>query len=260
MRISSFKRLLEFDSVSRYAPPSLVLREIAWRYYWSGEPEVRLLKKLVRPHSNSVDVGVAVGNYTYHLSRLSAQVYAFEPNPTWVNWLRRCTPRNVTVLDVALSNCAGAAILSVPRLDGKTPCRSAATIGDNFEAKSCERITVQKRMLDEYELDNVGFIKIDVEGQEMAVLNGAQRTLERSRPVLLVEVVARLSRMDLRSELAMIEQFGYEGFFLFGGRLRSVAELNPERHQPNVSFDDSGAEYIANFIFKPRESRDSLEG
>ena len=62
---------LAFENISGYLPPSLVLREIAWRYYWSGEAEVRLLRKLVRQDCNVVDVGAASGNYTYHLSRLS---------------------------------------------------------------------------------------------------------------------------------------------------------------------------------------------
>jgi FkbM family methyltransferase len=163
----SLKRIFEFENISQYAPASLVLREIAWRWYWSGEAEVRLLRKLVRPGSNSVDVGVAVGNYTYHLSRVSSHVYAFEPNPFWVRWLRRSAPRNVTIFDVALSDAPGMATLSIPRPDGTTTCREAATIGDNFEADGCERIDVQKRTLDEYELQNLGFIKIDVEGQEL---------------------------------------------------------------------------------------------
>ena len=175
------------------------------------------------------------------------------PNPAWVRWLRRCSPRNVTIFDVALADSHGAATLSIP-LDRDGISLEGATIGDNFPPESCERIAVQQRTLDEYELENVGFIKIDVEGKEMAVLRGAQNTLERSRPVLLVEVIAGLNRMSLRAALIEIEQLGYEGTFLHEGRLRPLADLNPEIHQPDVHFLDRSRDYVANFIFTPRET------
>jgi FkbM family methyltransferase len=243
--------IFAFENISRYLPPSLVLREIAWRYYWHGEAEVRLLRQLVRPNCNVVDVGAASGNYTYHLSRLSPRVYAFEPNPVWVRWLRRCSPRNVTIFDVALADSSGNATLSIPQ-DRDGISLEAATLGDNFPPESCERIPVQQRTLDEYNLDNVGFIKIDVEGHEMAVLRGAQRTLERSRPVLLVEVIAKFCRLNLSTALNEIEQLGYEGSFLLEGRLQPSASINPEKHQPDVHFLDRTSGYVSNFIFMPR--------
>jgi hypothetical protein len=146
---------------------------------------------------------------------------------------------------------SGVATLSIPRLDGTIPCREAATIGNNFEADRCERIDVPRRTLDEYRLQNVSFIKIDVEGQEMNVLAGAAHTLERCRPTLLIEVLAILSRTDIRTELAAIENLGYRGSFLQHGQLHPICEFEPAKHQPDVGFDERDAEYVANFIFMP---------
>ena len=50
-------------------------------------------------------------------------------------------------------------------------------------------VNVRKLALDEYDLPRVDLIKIDVEGMEMEVLQGAARSIERSRPVMLIEKI-----------------------------------------------------------------------
>lgn len=48
-------------------------------------------------------------------------------------------------------------------------------------------MTVETRTLDSYELNNVRFIKMDVEGHEVAVLRGAAETIQRNHPLLIIE-------------------------------------------------------------------------
>src|SRR5437868_5966109 len=50
-----------------------------------------------------------------------------------------------------------------------------------------DELEIEVRTLDQFDLRNVGFVKIDVEGHELAVLEGAARTLARERPNLLIE-------------------------------------------------------------------------
>ena len=54
-----------------------------------------------------------------------------------------------------------------------------------------ETIRVPLRTLDSYNLSNIGFIKIDVEGHELDVLRGAEVTLRRDQPNLLIEIENR---------------------------------------------------------------------
>jgi hypothetical protein len=52
-----------------------------------------------------------------------------------------------------------------------------------------EPLAFEMRTLDSFELDNVGFIKIDVEGAQLLVLMGAEETIKRNKPVMLVEIL-----------------------------------------------------------------------
>ena len=60
-----------------------------------------------------------------------------------------------------------------------------------------ETVKVPMRTLDSYQLSNVGFIKIDVEGHEEAVLHGSSETLRREMPNLMIEIEDRTSRAGI---------------------------------------------------------------
>jgi hypothetical protein len=65
------------------------------------------------------------------------------------------------------------------------------------------------------------FLKIDVEGHELAVLEGAQRTLAATRPAILVECEARhRPDGDVRLVFELFQSLGYDGFWSLGDHLR----------------------------------------
>jgi FkbM family methyltransferase len=255
------RQVLGYASLKDRVPAPLLIREMAWRYWMNGEREIRLLRQLIKPGSNSVDVGAASGLYSYHMSRFSRFVFAFEPNPQWTRWLFRAVPRNVSVFDVALSNNSGTAVLSIPppslqSLEGDLTlrCLEAASIEKQFEGVPCDRLIVPIRRLDDYKLQNVSFIKIDVEGHEIPVLEGAEGTLSECRPTLLVEIDYEHIRKDIREEFAKIEAKHYEGWFYLDGKLRRLGEFNARHHQPRVAFDSQPASFVNNFIFITSET------
>ncbi len=258
--MKSFRELLGYRSLKRVLPGPLVLREMAWRYWMYGEREVRILKRLVRPGSGTIDVGAASGMYSYHLSRHSKEVFAYEPNPEWTEWLRSAVPGNVSVFDVALSNRPGSAILSIPPPTRDDPagdftlrCAEAGSIERAFSGVPCDRIEVKTACLDEYRLTNISFMKIDVEGHELAVLDGADETLRANRPVLLVEIEQRHIKRDIYDEFAAIELRDYKGMFFLNGRLNSLEQFRREVHQPGGDRLDAPETYVINFVFVPSE-------
>jgi len=232
---------------------TLIPAPVLWRYravkgLMRGEPELRLLRYLVNPAKTSVDAGANKGVYTYFLAGLSRHVYAYEPNPKIFGLLRRSVRRsNVTLRPIALSDVTGEDRLIVPRRKGGYSNQLATLRKDKFEGEILE-LPVETRRLDDEEVGEVGFIKIDVEGFERNVLTGAARTLEKMRPILLVEIEEAHTKEPIEETLGFVCGLGYEGLFLLRNRLHRLAQFDPLRHHRKPGPDG----YVYNFIFLPR--------
>ena len=239
-------------------PPSWTWRAMAWTSYAAAKPELRVMKRFVSRDRDSIDVGANVGVHTYFLARWSRHVHAFEPNPRLVDYLRKAAPSNVSVSATALSDVVGVTRLSIPRLHGveADPYASleprVASLRASEFGEATDAIDVATAPLDSLQMPRVGFIKIDVEGHELAVLRGAHETLERDRPTLLVELDQRYLERPLERVIHEISLLGYDGFFLFERDLRPVAELSVERHQTQPLADPAAGPFVENFLFRPR--------
>jgi len=97
-------------------------------------------------------------------------------------------------------------------------------------------------------------VKCDVEGLELEVLRGAERTLRAARPTLLVEIEQRHQAAPIDATFAYLRELGYEGWF-FGPRgLAPLAEFDVERDQlahlrPGVAEYGMPHGYVADFLF-----------
>ena len=78
------------------------------------EPELFFIRRYLRRDALAVDVGANVGLYTRVMARHAKAVLAFEPHPDCARHLRRTSPLNATVIEYALSEHAGGAILRAP--------------------------------------------------------------------------------------------------------------------------------------------------
>jgi FkbM family methyltransferase len=132
------------------------------------------LRSLVHPFKGElfVDVGAHVGTWALRATRSFWKVIAFEPNPT-ANKILRTNVRlnklaNIMVIEAAISDTTG----------------EMPVIGESQNGKKMEfRIPV--RTLDSFNL-KPSLIKIDTEGNELPVLQGAPETL-RQKPQLVIE-------------------------------------------------------------------------
>ena len=239
----------------RYAitPQRLYAMYRAYRYSNKTEPELHILPYLVDPEFASVDAGANRGSYTYFLSRLTKHVYAYEPNPSMRKILRRASGENVTVSDVALSDKSGQAEFAVPKMQ-----RSYGNNAGSLEVGqlSCNheeliRFTVPTRRLDDENLSQVGFIKIDVEGHERQVLLGAQQLISRDRPVLLMEIIDSLIEGEAIESIRFVEQLGYQCFVLVDRRLIDYSMLASHK-DPGSGWDRRRPHHRSNnYIFLP---------
>lgn len=178
------------DTLERVVPPRLSTAALAVAKRAAGEVELARLPEWVPPGRPAMDVGASRGVYTWFLRRLAPEVHAVEPNPRLAARLVRAFP-DVRVHAVALSDREGTARLRVPRL-GRTPAEGWATLEARADfpglgRAEVEEIEVPVTTLDRLALADVGFLKIDVEGHEAALLHGGMETLRRCRPVILLE-------------------------------------------------------------------------
>ena len=148
------------------------------------------IRTTVSEEMTVVDVGAHVGYYTLLASMgvgRRGRVYAFEPNPKTFDTLLRnldqnaCT--NVTALPYAVSNYDGEVSLYVHR----SSCMHSLHPQD----PTLPAISVRSLRLDSYFAScgwpKIDFIKMDIEGGESAALEGAEATIRRSKPALVVE-------------------------------------------------------------------------
>lgn len=237
------------------------LKFLKYKYGRKGEPELRLVRHFVRTDGVAVDVGCAVGIYSAELARRVRRVIAFEGNPAVADFARRVAAKNVEVVNVALSAREGSAILRIPLNRKGHTVDDLATIADTraLEGPTVD-VEVPTRTLDSFGIAECGLIKIDVEGHEEAVLEGARGLIEAQRPVLMIEFDERFNPGGLARVAQWLATLAYRGYFLSGGRLRPLATFNAAVHQDFAAAEGAkregrAVEVVNNFIFIPEARR-----
>jgi len=173
-----------------------------------GNPyEARLLEHIYKQEFDglALDVGAHVGNHTLWLAAVCGlDVVAFEPGKS-VKQLRLNVELNglqdrVSVHRVALGEAAG-----VGRLVGKGQVETEAWHSMTQEIELGKGEVVVKA-LDEFELNSVAVMKVDVEGMEANVLRGGLATIERCRPAIYAETWGKEYTTAVRE---VLEPLGY---------------------------------------------------
>jgi FkbM family methyltransferase len=201
------------------------------------DTEAEFVANLLQPGMTVLDIGAHHGLYALLASRKvgrAGRVIAFEPSSRERKRLRRHLQvnrcGNVEVESCALGDAAGEANLFL--VEGRedwcnslrAPQIDADTVSVRVEVERLDDVLAKRG------IRRVDFLKLDVEGAELSVLRGAQRTLAESRPVILAEV------QDLRTQawgyaaqeiIDCLAQAGYSWYALTanGNLLRVCTEL-----------------------------------
>ncbi|MBP2293693.1 FkbM family methyltransferase [Azospirillum rugosum] len=194
---------------------------------WS-EPELRELQQFVRPGAVFIDAGANIGLYTLKAARLAGPegtVVAVEPGRTAADRLAANVALNrfakVHLVRKALSDRNGTAVLHHVVAGGDL--QAFSLLGDSATREGEEVATVTlDSLVEELKLPRIDCIKMDVEGAEPMVVEGARRSLERWHPTILFEVnSAILHRRGERTDACWdrLEELGYRFWRLQDGRL-----------------------------------------
>ena len=200
-----------------------------------------MIAQLVPPNAIVFDVGAHAGQYTKLFARAAAhgKVYAFEPASyarsilRTVVWVRGLS--NVAVVPIALGSDARLDTLTIPLKRGGSFGFGLSHLGKPSArwAKVSQEIVAIATIdgiVDALRLDRLDFVKADIEGWELRLLHGAERTLDRFRPRLLLELAgAALARAGDRLDdaFAFLTTRGYRAFH-FGPEARLAPVARPE--------------------------------
>lgn len=190
VRLDAFEGVFEVDVRSH-----LLRRILMWKAY---EPELAaLVRRHLDPQRDALDVGANVGFYTVLMARLVApprRVLAVEPAPLPQGYLQRNLRRNGCEEQVEVFHGLATAEVGTYRLHVVPGLEEYASLGTPHRAvqhHDRHSVEVPGRTLDQLVAEGgyePGFVKIDTEGAERAVLSGASETLRRFRPVILSEL------------------------------------------------------------------------
>jgi FkbM family methyltransferase len=233
-------------------PAPVLYRAAAYGFRARKEQRILLLDDLVPSGGTAVDAGAWWGPWTYWLSRRADRVWSFEPNPEMAANLRRVVGRNVSVEEVALSDHEGDATLHVPT--GRGP-DALGTLHAEHGAPGSQPVPVHTSTLDQFELDDVRFVKIDVENHEEQMLRGAAGTLDHFHPNLLVEIEQRYYDTPIAAVFGWLAEHGYKGWLRRDGAWDSIDSFDVDRDQLDHVEHVHRPEYINNFVFMTPDRR-----
>ncbi|MGB0391640.1 MAG: FkbM family methyltransferase [Salibacteraceae bacterium] len=200
------------------------------------EKEMVLLPEFIKEGDHVLDLGA---NYAYYIERMSrlvgvnGRVFGFEPIPFTFEVcalvVKKLGLKNIDIFPFASGNANETLEFRVPKLDfgGISAGQSHLSKRNNeMEGKEnyysfndeelvkCQAVTIDDYLLSK--LKNLSFVKIDIEGAEYFALQGMKKTIEKFKPVILVEIQPFFLKGMGVDEATLVEllkkDFGYQIF------------------------------------------------
>jgi FkbM family methyltransferase len=199
-----FRRRLpsEFGGTPLYVSPDAQLKYLRFGRGAFDADLLRVASEEIEPKSTIWDIGANVGVFAFAAASRAlpgGYVLAIEPDDWLANIIRRSAalPENsrlaVQVLAAAISDKVGTKTLLIAQRGRAS--NALQGVGRNQMGGVRDRVTVQTctldHLLESYPMPD--FLKVDVEGAEYQVLQGANRMLSEVRPKIYVEVGSELS-------------------------------------------------------------------
>lgn len=180
---------------------------------WEGDT-LNLIRNHVKPGSVALDIGSHIGVHTITMAKAvgpTGKVYAFEPQPKIFRELyfnmKINQINNVFMYWAALSNERGVMDL--------TPLKPGNEGGTSLIHREKTVNKVPTIILDDLNLNNISFIKMDVEEMENMVIDSARETILRNKPIMIIEILGNYDynipkyKNELDYTIKKIQDLGY---------------------------------------------------
>jgi len=202
------------------------------------------LRELCPNPRKIIDIGMNIGMNTWEYATFGQEVIGFEPVPTtyqvaldnialninhqdsnlgwWKlpdgTWASLLPTAKITTHNVALGPTAGTVEMHIKKNDGhnrvsndgySTVTGKAVKVNTGYQ-----RVSVPQLTLDSYNYTDVDIIKIDVEGYELQVLDGATQTIANNRPIVQIECVETQPRAFGRTIQDLMDYFNSRNYVI----------------------------------------------
>lgn len=196
-----------------------------------------------------LDIGANIGNHAAAFSKIFNKVIAFEPNPIVFHVLQaNSVGRSILPVNIGLSSQSGQ--LFFEQEFGNLGASRIVPVPTSTSIK-IKVNTLDEEIL-EHRIEDVSFVKIDVEGHELEVLQGARGVLASQKPVLAMEALYRDDAVTGEKVEVLLRSFGYKFFYKMASNSRLVRFLEGR----NVDLNRS----VLRFFVSQRQRNDmSLE-
>lgn len=225
-------------------------KAVARQYHGAAES---FLRPLIPADGVVIDVGAHSGQFAKLFAALAPQghVYAFEPSPYALSilkpTLRYKNLRNITLVEAGLSSKEGQETLHIPIKKRGTLGFGLAHLGADESGRAVQSYTINLITLDQFarahNLTRLDFLKADIEGWELELLKGAEETIKRLRPAMLLEItphqIARAGAVPA-DIFDFLKPLGYTAYF--------TDEHAGYQVWPAPAFDRTG-----DYVFVPNE-------
>lgn len=194
----------------------------------------RCVKQLLHKGDVAIDIGANIGYFTLLFSEIvgkDGRVYAFEPDPQNIPWLKRNVLKNqannVLIEPKAVGHNEGCGLL----YQDLTTTRTSSLLQESWspDGKKRNAVEVQIVTLDGFcsNVDQVDMVKIDTEGFEKDVVDGGKQFFSELKPIVLIEI----SELHRKYIFDFFDQLNYQAFSPVSSR-----KLEPEECLHNVLF------------------------
>ena len=183
------------------------------------EDEIHFLRRALQPGQQAIDIGANYGVYTLSIAKTvgpTGAVWAFEPTSSTAAFLAQGIAANhftqVVLEPSALSSKCGTAQLTI---NSSPELNALARAEEPGNASETVRVVTLDDCLERYGWENIDFVKIDAEGEEANIIDGGQRFLANSSPLILYEVKAASTlHLDLVGRFSAL---GFDSYRLVPG-------------------------------------------
>lgn len=228
------------------------------------ENELLLIPYLLESGKGFIDVGANLGQYLCQAEKLTQveNIFAFEPHPALNKRLSKLF-KGIHLSQNALSNAVGHTQFKIPYFNQREIHTRGTLKTEHIEVDETNSVLIDVEIstLDHFMIQNPGaqiaLIKIDVEGAEFDVIDGAKKLIESQHPILIIEIEQRHHQTPILDFIKSLEQSGHYVCCYFDTQAQVMKnDLHSKRIEDLQAIDNHGKNrlFINNFIFIPQDS------